>query len=314
MPRKLRVQYEGAIYHVINRGDRGEAIFIEDDDRWLFLKTLGEACQKTGWQIHAYCLMNNHFHLIVETPRANLVAGMKWFLGTYSTRFNRRHKYFGHLFSGRYKSLTVDGSESGYLKTVCEYVHLNPVRAQLLQPDQPLKAFLWSSWPAYLQKPAQRPAWLRVDRWLGEVGLGSDTAASRRCLEAQLEGLRQAEAKKENPQWKRLRRAWYWGSVSFRQEMLEIIDRQRGPQHCGEELKESDEHRAQRLIAEMLRDAGWNAADLEEQPKGQAKKARMAARLRAETSMTWPWIASHLSMGHWRTAYNATRTIIQAKK
>jgi REP element-mobilizing transposase RayT len=93
----------------MNRGDRREAIFLEDADRVLFLETLGQACGKTGWQVHACCLMPNHFHLVVETPRANLVAGMKWFLGTYTARFNRRHKLFGHLFSGRYKSLVVDG-------------------------------------------------------------------------------------------------------------------------------------------------------------------------------------------------------------
>jgi len=84
MPRKLRVQYEGAIYHVMNRGDHREDIFHNDEDRQLFLKTLGEACAKTAWQVHAYCLMRNHFHLVVETPRANLVAGMKWLLGTYT--------------------------------------------------------------------------------------------------------------------------------------------------------------------------------------------------------------------------------------
>ena len=104
MPRKLRVEYAGAIYHVINRGDRREPIFLEDADYELFVETLGEACEKTGWQVHAYCLMPNHFHLVMETPEANLVAGMKWFLGTYTARFNRRHKYFGHLFSGRYKA------------------------------------------------------------------------------------------------------------------------------------------------------------------------------------------------------------------
>ncbi len=118
--RKLRVQYPGALYHVMNRGDRREPIFRDDADHQSFLATLGEVCVKTGWQVHAYCLMPNHFHLVVETPQANLVAGMKWFLGTYTSRFNRRHKLFGHVFSGRYKSLIVDGSGSGYLRTVCD--------------------------------------------------------------------------------------------------------------------------------------------------------------------------------------------------
>src|ERR1051325_5242333 len=164
MPRKLRVQYPGAIYHVMNRGDRREDIFLDDTDRERFLHTLAETGEKTDWQVHAHCLMCNHFHLVVETPRANLVDGMQWFLGTYTTRFNRRHHYFGHLFSGRYKALVVDGSGNGYLKTVCDYVHLNPVRAKLLKPDEPLKSYRWSSFPCYLKRPSQRPPWLRVDR------------------------------------------------------------------------------------------------------------------------------------------------------
>ena len=159
MPRKLRVEYPGAIYHVMNRGDRREPIFKDDADRKAFLATLGEACAKTGWQVHALCLMPNHFHLVVETPQANLVAGMKWFLGTYTGRFNRRHKLFGHLFSGRYKALVVEGSGNGYLKAVCDYVHLNPSRAKLLKPDEPLKEYRWSSWPEYLKSPARRWAW-----------------------------------------------------------------------------------------------------------------------------------------------------------
>ena len=113
MGRRLRVEYPGAIYHVMNRGDRRELIFEDDPDRGMFVETLGQACGKTGWQVHAYCLMPNHFHLVMETPRANLVAGMKWFLGTYTSRFNRRHKLFGHLFSGRYKALIVDGEGGG---------------------------------------------------------------------------------------------------------------------------------------------------------------------------------------------------------
>ena len=118
MARKLRIQYPGAIYHVMSRGDRREPIFADAQDRQRFLAALTEACLKTGWQVQAYCLMNNHFHLVIETPQPNLVAGMKWLLGTYTSRYNRRHKEFGHLFSGRYKALLVDGSGSGYLKTV----------------------------------------------------------------------------------------------------------------------------------------------------------------------------------------------------
>src|SRR5713101_2156712 len=172
--RKLRVEYAGAIYHVMNRGDRREAIFKDSADRQRFLDTLGEACLKTGWQVLAYCLMPNHFHLVLETPQANLVAGMKGLLGVYTSRFNRRHKLFGHLFSGRYKSLIVDGGGEGYLRTVCDYVHLNPARAKLLLPEQPLRQYPWSSWPKYLQPPGKRPAWLRVQRLLGAYRIPQD--------------------------------------------------------------------------------------------------------------------------------------------
>jgi REP element-mobilizing transposase RayT len=102
----------------MNRGDRRDAIFLGDEDRRRFLRTLGEACQRTRWQVHAYCLMRNHFHLVVETPAANLVVGMHWLLGTCTTRFNLRHRRCGHLFSGRSKALIVDGSANGYLRTV----------------------------------------------------------------------------------------------------------------------------------------------------------------------------------------------------
>jgi REP element-mobilizing transposase RayT len=131
----------------MNRGDHREAIFRSNKDRELFVKTLGQACEKTDWQVHAWCLMSNHFHLVVETPRANLVPGMKWLLGTYTLRFNHQHRLFGHLFSGRYKALPVDGSGSGYLKTVCDYVHLNPARAKLVAAKAKLSAFRWSSYP-----------------------------------------------------------------------------------------------------------------------------------------------------------------------
>ena len=113
--RKLRIQYSGAIYHVMNRGDHRERIFVADADRQLFLGTLEQTCEKTGLHVHAFCLMTNHFHLVVETPNANLVEGMKWLLGVYTARFNHRHKLFGHLFSGRYKAQLVETSDNGYL-------------------------------------------------------------------------------------------------------------------------------------------------------------------------------------------------------
>jgi REP element-mobilizing transposase RayT len=105
MARQLRIEYPGAVYHVMSRGDRREAVFKDDQDCEGFLRALAEACEKSLWQVHAYCLMRTHFHLVLETPQPTLVAGMKWLLGTYTSRCNRRHRQFGHLFSGRYKAL-----------------------------------------------------------------------------------------------------------------------------------------------------------------------------------------------------------------
>jgi len=133
MSRKFRSQYAGAIYHVMSLGNGKAAVFHNEVDRRSFVQTLAVASAKTDWQVHDYCFMKTHFHLVVEPPRANLVPGMKWLLSTYTIGFNRRHKVFGHLFSGRYQALPVDGSGSGYLRTACDYVHLNPVRAKLRQ-------------------------------------------------------------------------------------------------------------------------------------------------------------------------------------
>jgi REP element-mobilizing transposase RayT len=294
MARKLRVEYAGAIYHVMNRGDRRELIFMDDADRQRFVDTLGEACAKTGWQVHAYVLMPNHFHVVVETPQPNLVAGMKWLLGTYTSRFNRRHKLFGPLFSGRYKSLIVDGSGNGYLKSVGDYVHLNPARAKLVAADVPLKSFAWSSWPAYLLARSKRPAWLRVDRLLGEWGISEDSPAGRQRLEQALEERRGTE---EGEEFKPIRRGWCLGEEKFREELLTQMSERMGAEHYGEERAETAEALAELIIAEELKRGRWQEADLKTRPKGDSVKVALAARLRAETTMTVGWIAERLAMG-----------------
>ncbi len=294
MARKLRVEYSGAIYHVMNRGDRREPIFKDDADRQRFVDTLGEACAKTGWRVHAYVLMPNHFHLVVETPQPNLVAGMKWLLGTYTSRFNRRHKLFGHLFSGRYKSLIVDGSGSGYLKSVCDYVHLNPARAKLVAVDAPLRSFAWSSWPAYLVMPSKRPAWLRVDRLLGEWGIAKDSPAGRQRLEQALEERRGAE---EGEEFKPIRRGWCLGEETFRKELLAQMSERIGAEHYGEERTETAEAIAEKIIAAELKRRRWKEDELKRRPKGDAAKVALAAQLRAETTLTVARIAERLGIG-----------------
>jgi putative transposase len=292
--RKLRIEYAGAIYHVMNRGDRREPIFQDDADRHRFVETLGEACVRSGWQAHAYCLMSNHFHLVVETPQPTLVAGMKWFLGTYTGRFNRRHKLIGHLFSGRYKSLVVDGSGSGYLRTVCEYVHLNPVRAKLLAPEQSLGEYPWSSWPDYLRAPGKRPQWLRVDRVLGEAGIPKDSAAGRRELERQIEARRGAE---QAASYKPIRRGWFFGENALKRELLDQMSERFGPEHYGEERQETQTEQAEAVVGQELRKRRWTEAMLKERNKGDLEKLEIAVRLRHETLVTVAWIAQRLQMG-----------------
>jgi len=292
MARKLRVQYPGAIYHVMNRGDRREPIFHNDKDRVLFLETLDEACQKTDWQIHAWCLMSNHFHLVTETPRANLVHGMQWLFGVYTNRFNHRQKEFGNLFSGRYKALHVDGSSSGYLKAVCDYVHLNPVRAGLVPLEEPLQTYRWSSYPFYLRKPENRPLWLRVDRLFGEWGIPKDSVAGREQFAGLMEARRRAEGTGEyQPE------GWCLGSEEFQQELLAQVSQLASPRHAGEEIRQSALAKANRITQEELNSLGWTLQDLRGRRKSDPQKVRIATRLRAETTMTLEWIAERLSMG-----------------
>ena len=263
-------------------------------NRQQFMITLGEGCAKTGWQVHALCLMPNHFHLVVETPNANLVAGMKWFLGTYTARFNRRHKLFGHLFSGRYKALIVDGSGTGYLRTVCDYVHLNPARAKLLRPEQPLREYPWSSWLEYLTAPDKRPEWLRADRLLGEYRIPRDSAAGRRRLEEALESRRLEE---DGEVYQSIRRGWFFGEKALKEELLEQVSAKKGAWHYGEELRESAEAKAERIVTEEMKQRKWDDGTLAARRKGDGEKLAIARRLRQETTMTLAWIAARLKMG-----------------
>ena len=294
MARKLRIQYPGAIYHVMNRGDRREDIFEDDRDRQLFLDTLTRACQKTDWQVHAYCLMSNHIHLVIETPQPNLVVGMKWLLGTYTSRYNRRHKEFGHLFSGRYKALMVEGSGNGYLKSACDYVHLNPVRAKLLRAGRPLSDFVWSSYRLYLSAPSRRPAWLRVDRLLGEWGIPKDSVAGRRVFGERMEWRRRENWEVE---FKALERGWCLGGEQFRQELLEQVSTRPGPSHFGEAVQAAVEVQAERMVTAGLKRLGWSEAVLKAKRKGHLEKVRLARELRSRTTMPLAWIAERLCMG-----------------
>jgi putative transposase len=300
MPRKLRLQYPGAVYHVMSRGDRRESIFLNDVDRQDFLKTLAEACQKTGWQLHAYCLMSNHYHLVMETPEPNLVAGMAWLQSTYTIRLNHRHQLIGHVLSGRYKAQLVEGSGNGYLRTACDYVHLNPVRAGMLRDEERLLSYPWSSFGAYLAAPEHRPSWIRVDRLLGEHGLQGDTAVTRQQFEQRMEQRRREETDPEA--LRSLRRGWCLGSSGFRREMLARMEGGLGEHHSGELHRASAEAKAKRIVSEELQRHGRQEADLLTHAKSDPVKLELAARLRRETTLPIKAIAALAQLGSSKSA------------
>lgn len=128
MARGIRVEYAGAFYHVMARGNRRERIFRDQSDRRFFCQTLGEACERAGWRVHAWALMSNHYHLMLETPKGNLVAGMQWLQNTYTRRYNSRHQLWGRLFGDRYKAVLSEGGSPHYYCSLMDYIHLNPVR------------------------------------------------------------------------------------------------------------------------------------------------------------------------------------------
>ena len=207
----------------------------------------------------------------------------------------------GHLFSGRYKSLIVDGSGNGYLKRVCDYVHLNPVRARLLRPRQPLRSYPWSSYGQYLKAPSQRATWLRTDRLLGEWGIPKDSPAGRRHFGRCMEHRRGQEHPKSD--WKAVERGWFLGGKEFKEELLAQVHERRGD-HYGTELREAGLLHAERVLKEELSRRGLTEADLALLRKGDPLKVVVAGALRARTTMTLKWIAHRLKMGAWTYVSN----------
>jgi REP element-mobilizing transposase RayT len=192
MARPLRIEYPGAVYHVTTRGNARQAIFKDDGDRKCFLDVLASVVEESNWLCHAYCLMENHYHLILETPEANLSRGMRQLNGVYTQRHNRRHGSGGHLFQGRFKAILV-GREN-YLLELCRYVVLNPVRAGLVKTAE---EYAWSSYRATAGS-ASRPPYLSVDWVLGQFGerIGKAQARYRDFVRGGMPG--------ESP-WRRLR-------------------------------------------------------------------------------------------------------------
>lgn len=200
MARPLRLEFAGALYHVTSRGNARQRIFLVDADREIFLDLLGKEVEQQRWCCYAYCLMENHYHLLIETPEPTLVAGMRRLNGVYTQSFNRRHGRVGHLFQGRYKAIVVD--RDAYLRELCRYIVLNPVRAKMRDP----RGWLWSS---YRQTSGEAPpaAWLAVET---VRSLFPGRGAYQRFVE---EGIG------KNSPWVELRGQIYLGGEDFLERM-----------------------------------------------------------------------------------------------
>ena len=327
MPRKARVEFPGAVYHVLDRGDRREAIFRDEADRLRFLDTLGEVCARTGWRVHAFVLMSNHYHWLLETPEANLVAGMRWFQSTWTLRFNRRHRLCGHLFQGRYKAVIVDPEERGYFAALSDYIHLNPVRARLVGLEERLVDYRWSSYPHFV-RAGGRPAWFEPQTVLGELGMGDD-AEGRRAYAQRMraEAVATLSGGKEEA-LAGLRESWCLGGASFRERVLGLLDA------AGEKLRQRrevdaavrhthDETEARRLMSLGREVFGLEPAELVQLPKGDVRKLALARVIRAHTAVPNAWLARELALGHpsrvnhkgskWEEAIVATAAQLEAR-
>lgn len=311
MPRQVRIQFPGATYHVMCRGDRREDIFREHGDREMMLATLAETVEKTGWKVHAWVLMGNHYHLLVQTPEPNLVKGMTWFQTTYTLRFNAKHRLRGHVFAGRYKAVLVEGEDPAYFTTLLDYLHLNPVRAGLVRRErgEVLEAYRWSSWPGYLQ-PKLRQKWWESSRAFAAWQL-EDSVAGRAALRRRVERRMATESAAEcglseiagQSLQSALRRGWYFGKESFRQWLLEKAGAQLGEHrrkrqnYIGPEIKAHDMAEAQRLLRDGLAEQNLRQRDLAKLKKGDSRKVAIAERIRRTTAVPLAWIAERLSMG-----------------
>lgn len=206
MTRPLRIEFPGAIYHVTSRGNARRKIFLDDEDREAFLATLAWVVERFGWVCHAYCLMGNHFHLMIETPAANLSRGMRQLNGVYTQTFNRRHRKVGHLFQGRFKAILVE--RDSYLLELARYVVLNPVRAKMTKLPE---GYAWSSYRATLGLDPV-PSGLSID-WLLDQFAKTKSVARKRYAEFVQAGIGQRSP------WPALKGQVLLGSEAFVQKM-----------------------------------------------------------------------------------------------
>jgi putative transposase len=315
MARPLRYEAAGAVYHVMARGDGGKTIFEDNTDHYSLLSLLEMACGRFGWRIHAWVLMGNHFHLLLETPEPNLVAGMKWTLGVYAQGWNRRRERKGHVFQGRYKAVVVNGEErdGSYFKVVADYIHLNPVRAGRVggETGKLLKSWRWSSFGAYAGN--KRPDWLETGNVLRAFRLSEDNRGGK-AYEGYLEArAKDAKGTVTDASLKELRRGWYLGEKSFAGKLLDSLSEITKPKRkkgsvAGVAARAHDENEAERLAVFALGRLGLpeDASGLEGRGKWIEEKALIATLIRKQTGVKNAWVAGRLAMGH---EGNVTRAI-----
>lgn len=211
MARPLRLELAGGVYHVTSRGDGGEDIYLAGADREAWLEVFSHVCERFNWVCHAWCQMTNHYHVLIETPEANLAQGMRQLNGVYTQRFNRAHARVGHVFQGRYKAILVE--RDSYLLEVARYVVLNPLRAGMVQR---LEAWPWSSYLATCGL-ASAPKWLQTDWILGRFAQRRADAVARYMAFVH-EGARLPSV------WARLQGQIFLGSEDFVRKMQARIE------------------------------------------------------------------------------------------
>ena len=251
MARPIRVEFPDAVYHVTARGNERQPIVREAPDRERFLETLEQMVQRFGVAIHAYCLMLNHYHLLLQTPRANLSAAVGWFQTTYSVRFNRRHRRSGHLYQGRFKAHLVEAD--GYARQLVKYIHLNPVRPKDKRTPIPvarreeLAAYRWSSHPAYAAVAGvAAPAWLCLD-WLNYFG--RTRRASQQEYRRQID---QAFGQVIPSPWDDLRQGLVLGGESLWNRARELLDQAGGHEEIRWRRRRADGDEVSRLVASLV--------------------------------------------------------------
>ena len=219
MARPLRLEFPNALYHITSRGDRREAIYEDDEDRTIFLKILGKVVSDYNWLCHGYCLMSNHYHLIIETLDSNLSKGMRQLNGVYTQATNRRHNRSGHLFQGRYKAILVD--KESYLLELARYVVLNPLRARAQGMVHNIEDWPWSSYLPMIGKAIAADG-LTTEWVLSQFG-GRSYQAMQSYQQFVLEGVRQ------NVEiWSELKGQIYLGDEEFVLEMQGKIEKTHG--------------------------------------------------------------------------------------